>query len=146
MSESEKETALDTSAESPQTLFDMTSMDDFWRLMTIARGGNPNAQQALEKFIDLDSAEERAYYPDKITSLAVAQNLLYGESLFPDRPNNAFAKFSECLSKGFMGYRGFKSNQWVDITRQTHNLDALKSSPEEVKQGFLARFVGGGKE
>ena len=126
--------------------FKIESLDDLWRVITIAKGGNPNAQQALEKFIDLESDEERSYFPDKMTSLAVSQNLLYGKSLFPKRPVNAFSNFASCLSKGFMGYKGFKSNQWVDITRQTHNLDALQSMPLEAKQGFVSKILGSGKE
>lgn len=126
--------------------FKIESLDDLWRVITIAKGGNPNAQQALEKFIDLESDEERSYFPDKITTLAVSQNLIYGKSLFPHRPVNAFSIFASCLSKGFMGYKGFKSNQWVDITRQTTNLDALKSMPDDTKQGVLSGILGGRKE
>ena len=125
---------------------EIKNMDDLWRVITIAKGGNPNAQQALEKFIDLESDEERSYFPDKITSLAVSQNLLYGKSLFPKRPVNAFTLFAGCLAKGFMGYKGFKSNQWVDITRQTHNLDALQSIPNESKQSLASRILGRGRE
>ena len=126
--------------------FKIESMDDLWRVMTIAKGGNPKAQQALEKFIDLESDEERSYFPDKMTTLAVSQNLMYGKALFPKRPVNAFSIFASCLSKGFMGYKGFKSNQWVDITRQTTILEALQSMPNEVKQGFVSRILGGSKE
>lgn len=125
--------------------FKIESPDDLWRVLTIARGGNPNAQQALEKFIDLESDEERSYFPDKLTSLAVSQNLLYGKSMFPNRKVNAFSLFASCLSKGFMGYKGFKSNQWVDITRQTHNLSDIQTTPEG-KQGFVSSLLGGKKE
>lgn len=127
-------------------LFKIENMDDLWRVMTIAKGGNPNAQQALEKFIDLESDEERSYFPDKMTSLAVSQNLLYGKSLFPQRPVNAFSIFASCISKGFMGYKGFKSNQWVDITRQTTNLDALQSMSTETQRGILSGVFGRGKK
>jgi len=118
-------------------LFEIKNMKDLMEVMTIARGGNPFAQQALEKFIDLDSPEERSYFPDKITSLAVAQNLMYSQGLFPHRKINAFSIFASSLSKGFMGYKGFKSNQWVDITRQTTNLDALRTLPPETQKTAL---------
>lgn len=126
-------------------LFEIKNMKDLMEVMTIARGGNPFAQQALEKFIDLDSPEERSYFPDKLTSLAVAQNLMYSQGLFPQRKINAFSIFASALSKGYMGYKGFKSNQWVDITRQTTNLDALRTLPEDTQRSALDSILRRGK-
>ncbi|GAH54916.1 unnamed protein product, partial [marine sediment metagenome] len=48
-------------------------------------------------------------------------------------------------SIGFMGYKGFKSEQYKDITSGQPNLDKLQGLPEETKQGILAGLFGRGK-
>lgn len=120
-------------------------MDDLKRVLTIARGGDPDAIQAIVSFMDLKSNIERSYFPDKITSLCVAQLTGLGKTYFPVDDWDPFTLVADCIAISYMPYKGFKSNQFVDMTRQTPNLDALKISPEEVKQGLISKILGRGK-
>lgn len=127
-------------------VFEITSLDDLKRVLTIARGGDPDAIQAVTKFMNLESKSERSYFPDKITSVAIGQLNGYGELWYHGEDWNPFTLVADSLAVGFMGYKGFKSNQFVDMTRQTPNLSELQTTPEEVKRGILSRFLGSGKE
>jgi len=126
--------------------FEINSIDDIRRILVIAKGGDPNAIQAITKFMDFESNAERSYFPDKTVTLCTAQLSGYGKVFFPNDEWNPFSLVSDVIAEHFNGYKGFKSNQFVDMTRQTPNLDALKSSPEEVKQGMVARILGRGKK
>lgn len=133
---------VETTENSP---FDIKNLDDFWRILTIAKGGDPNAIQAVTKFMNLESNAERSYFPDKTITLCTAQLSGYGKIFFPKDNWDPFTLVSDAIAVHFMGYKGYKSNQFVDMTRQTPNLDALKSSPDEVKQGIVSRIINGGK-
>lgn len=126
--------------------FKIESLDDLKRILTIAKGGDPDAIQAITNFMDFKSNVERSYFPTTAISLCVAQQIGYGKTYFPNDGWDPFTLIADCLSIGFMPYKGFKSNQFVDMTRQTPNLDALTTSSEEVKQGFISRILGRGKE
>lgn len=126
--------------------FKIESLDDMKRVLTIARGGDPDAIQAISEFMNMKSNIERSYFPDKILSICVAQLTGYGKIFFAGDTWDPFSLIADCLSVGFMPYKGFKSNQFVDMTRQTPNLDALQASSEEVKQGVISKILGRGKE
>jgi len=130
---------------SPEPVFEIKSIDDLQKMMVIAKGGDPNAIQAITKFMDFQSNAERSYLPDKTLTLCVAQLSGYGKVFYPNEDWDPFSLVSDVLSISFMGYKGFKSNQFVDMTRQTPNLDALQTSGEETKQGFIARILGRGQ-
>ena len=130
----------------PKPSFKIESLDDMKRVLTIARGGDPDAIQAIAQFMDMKSNIERSYFPDKHISICVAQLTGYGKTYFPEDSWDPFSLVADCLSIGFMPYKGFKSNQFVDMTRQTPNLDALQTTSDEVKQGVLSRVFGRGKE
>lgn len=121
-------------------------LDDLAKYLQILDGRDPNHVQALAKFINMDNYEERSYFPNQITAFAVAQLLGLGEALFENDDSDPYTAVANAISRGLMGYKGFKSNQWVDITRQTTDLSSLGSAPDEVKRGFLARFSRGPKE
>lgn len=126
-------------------IFQIESIDDLKRVLIVAKGGDPDAVQAIANFMDLKSDTERSYFPDKITTIAIGQLKGYGRLYYPNDEWNPFELVGDSLSVSFMAYKGFKSNQFVDMTRQTPNLDALKDSPQEVKQGIVARLFGRGK-
>lgn len=111
--------------------------DDLFRLMCIAKGIDPKQVQAMSKFSDFDNNDERSFYPDKLTVLAIAQLRMFGEALYKGDEWNEYTSIADKLSVGFMGYKGFKSGQYVDITSGQINLDKLKGVPEEVKKGVL---------
>jgi hypothetical protein len=96
--------------------------------------------------MDFGSNTERSYFPDKTLALCVGQLNGFGKVFYPKEEWDPFSLVSDVLSITFMGYKGFKSNQFVDMTRQTPNLDALQTTGEETKQGVIARILGRGKE
>lgn len=125
--------------------FTINTMEDFRRILVIAKGGDPDAIQAITKFMDFQSNAERSYLPDKAITLCVGQLNGFGKVFFSSDDWNPFTLVADAISISFMGYKGFKSNQFVDMTRQTPNLDALTSSPDEIKQGMISRILGRGK-
>jgi hypothetical protein len=126
--------------------FKIDTLEDLRKVLVIAKGGDPNAIQAITKFMDFDSNAERSYFPDKTVTLCTAQLSGYGKTFFPNDDWNPFSLVADVLAVHFMGYKGYKSAQFVDMTRQTPNLDALKSTSEEMKQGIISRILGGGKK
>ena len=125
--------------------FKIESLDDLRKVLVIAKGGDPDAIQAITKFMDFDSNAERSYFPDKIVTLCVGQLSGYGKVYFPNDIWDPFTLVGDSLAVAFMGFKGFKSAQFVDMTRQTPNLDALQTSSEETKQGVINRILGRGK-
>jgi len=131
--------------EVPEPVFEIKTIDDLQKMMVIAKGGDPNAIQAITKFMDFQSNAERSYFPDKTITLCTAQLSGYGKVFFPTDDWNPFSLVADVIAVHFMGYKGYKSNQFVDMTRQTTNLDALQTSSEETKQSVIARILGRGK-
>lgn len=129
-----------------EKMLQIRDLDDLKRVLIIAKGGDPDAIQAISNFMNLRSNIERSYLPDKITTLCIAQLTGYGNTYFTEEEDNPFIMVADALAVAFMPYKGFKSNQFVDMTRQTPNLDALTTSSEEVKQSFVSRILGRGKE
>ncbi len=127
-------------------LFKIDSLDDLKRVSIIARGGDPDAIQAVANFMNLKSTQERSYFPDKTTALAMAQLEGFGKLYFPEDEWNPFSLVSEVVSISLMGYKGFKSNQFVDMTRQTHDLSALQDVAEQQQsRSLFNRITGRGK-
>lgn len=124
-----------------KTTFVIESLDDLKRVLTIARGGDPDAIQAIASFMDFNSNIERSYFPDRNISICVAQLMGYGKTYFSDESWDPFTMIADCLSVGFMPYKGFKSNQFVDMTRQTPNLSELQTTLEGDRQGILSRLL-----
>jgi len=128
----------------PKPAFKIESLTDLKRILTIARGGDPDAIQAISDFMDFKSNIERSYFPDRTISICVAQLTGYGKTYFPNDDWDPFRLVADCLSIAFMPYKGFKSNQVVDMTRTTPNLDALQTTTHDEKQGILKRILGRG--
>ncbi len=130
------------SLKTPQELFE-------W--MSVALGRDPKAIQSMAKYMDLDSNDERSYFPNQLTSLAIAQLRGYGKAHYPKSDStpddwNEYDVLADVIAIGFMGYKGFKSEQYKDITSGQPNLDKLRGLPEETKQGILSGIFGGGKK
>ena len=126
--------------------FEIKTDKDLQRLITIAKGGDPDAQQAILDFMDLKSNVERSYFPDKKTVICIGQLKGFGETIYRDEDWNPFELVADVLSLGFMGFKGFKSNQFVDMTRTQPDLSGLQTSGEEQKQSAIDRILGRGKE
>jgi len=130
----------------PKTKLKIETLDDMKRVLIIARGGDPDAIQAVANFMDLKNPQERTYFPDKTTAIAMAQLEGFGKLYFPKEEWNPFSLVAEVVSVSLMGYKGFKSNQFVDMTRQTPNLSDLQTiADNQDSGGLLSRFRGGSK-
>lgn len=129
----------------PRPILEIKSFDDVKRILTIARGGDPDAIQAISEFMDFKSNIERSYFPDKITTLCIAQLMGHGKTYFRNDGWDPFTLVADCLAVSHMPYKGFKSNQFVDMTRQAPNLDALQSVSEQAQRSFIDRALGRGK-
>jgi len=133
----------------PQPKLKIESLDDMKRIMIIARGGDPDAIQAISDFMDLRSNIERSYLPDKKTTICVAQLTGWGDVYFPQDEWDPFNLVANALAVAYMPYKGFKSNQFVDMTRQTPSLSELESYRESAQErGLMDRILnrGGGDE
>jgi len=127
-------------------MFDINSIEDLRKILVIAKGGDPDAIQAITKFMDFNSIAERSYFPDKLITLCTAQLSGYGKVFFPNADWDPFTLVSDIIATHFMGYKGNKSNQFVDMTRQTPNLADIQGKDEAVKQGYVSRILGGKSE
>ena len=147
MTDPETETIPDPEPDlEPEPLLKIESLDDLKRILIIARGGDPDAIQAVANFMDLKNPQERTYFPDKTTAIAMAQLEGFGKLYFPKEEWNPFSLVSEVISVSLMGYKGFKSNQFVDMTRQTPDLSDLQTVAEQPPSGgLLSRITGRGK-
>ena len=129
----------------PKPQLNIETLDDLKRILVIAKGGDPDAIQAVANFMDLKSNIERSYFPDKKTSIAIAQLTGYGRTYYPADDWDPFNLVADSLSVAFMPYKGFKSNQFVDMTRQTPSLADLQTLQEQPQRGMMDRILGRGK-
>ena len=143
-----KESDLDTvkGETKPLPTLKIESWDDLFRAMCIVRGIDPNQVQSMAKFSNFDHNDERSYYPNQLTSVAIAQLRVYGEAFYKDEEWNEYELVADLLAVGFMGYKGFKSEQYKDITSGQPNLDKLQGLPEETQKGILSGLFRGNKD
>ena len=126
-----------------EPMFKIESLEDLRKVLVVAKGGNPEAQQAVVDFMNLKSTTERANFMDKTIMLAVAQQDGYSRA-YPQF--KAFELVSNAISSATMGYKSKKSDQLMQIIQQVPNLSDLTSATEEVKHGYFSRLLGGGKK
>ena len=125
-----------------EPMFKIESLEDLRKVLVIAKGGNPEAQQAVVDFMNLKSTTERANFMDKTIMLAVAQQ----DGLSQNYPMfRSFGLVSSVISSATMGYKSKKSDQLMQIIQQTPNLSDLTSASEDVKRGYVDRILGRGK-
>ena len=132
----------ETKAPEAEPMFKIESLDDLRKVLVIAKGGNPEAQQAVVDFMNLKSTTERANFMDKTIMLAVAQQDGYSRA-YP--MFKAFELVSNAISSATMGYKSKKSDQLMQIIQQTPNLSDITSTSEETKQNYISRILGRGK-
>ena len=118
---------------------------DLFEWMSVALGRDPKAIQSMAKFMDIDSHDETSYFPNQLTSLAIAQLRGYAKAHYFNDDWNEYDVIADCIAVGFKGLKGFKSEQWKDISSGQPNLDKLQGLPEETKKGILSGIFGRGK-
>lgn len=124
--------------------FKIESLDDLRKVMVIAKGGDPNAQQTLNDFLQFDSNIERSNLPNITTVLCVAQLSGYSQLYYPGE-ENPFSLIADCLAVSFMAKGGEKSKQFVEMMKQTPSLDALHVGAEQ-QRSLTDKILGRGKE
>lgn len=137
--EAKEEVTIDiTKPEGRKIIFDILCM---------VRGIDPNQVQGMAKFMDVNNVDETTYYPNQFTSVAIPQLRMYGEAFYKGEDWNEYELVADFLGTGFKGLKGFKSEQYKDITSGQPNLDKLKGLPEDTQKGILSGlFNRGGKE
>jgi len=119
---------------------------DLFEIMSVLRGVDPKQIQSMARFMDVESVDETTYYPNQLTSIAMAQLRMYGKAFYKGEEWNEYELCANLLGIGFKGFKGFKSGQYVDITSGQPNLDKLQGLPDETKQGLLSGLLKRGKE
>jgi hypothetical protein len=121
---------------------EINTLEDIGRVVSFAKGINPDTQQTLNEFLKFDNNIERTTLPKRQDVKRMIYADYAGRVLYPDTPDNPFTRFAEAQSIAFMAYKGNKSEQFVQLMQQTPNLTALQSLPSEQKQGFVNKILG----
>lgn len=145
LSESKEKEAI---PEAVRSLFGMTDEDinKIRRLLVSIKGGNPDAQQTITDFMDMKDPVEGSNLPNRRDVQLEIYLDICGKFLFPDIPDDPFTILRNSIALTFKAKGGEKAKQFVEMVRNTTDLSALTSMPDEVKQGIFSRFMGRGKE
>jgi len=119
---------------------------DLFHIMCAVRGVDPEQVQGMAKFMDADSIDETTYYPNQKTAVAIAQLRIFGQGFYRGHDWNEYDLCADILGTNFKGYKGFKSEQYKDITSGQPNLDKLQGLQEETKRGILSSLLRGKSE
>lgn len=95
----------------------------------------------MPEFVDVNSLTQGSNFPNILTATAVGQLNAFGEIFYKGSSSNGYTLLASKLSEGYMGLKGFKSNQVVDITRQVPNLSNLETVQQEAQKGFFSRIL-----
>ena len=127
--------------------FKIDSLDDLRRVLVIAQGGNPDAQQSINDFLKFDNNIERTNLPTRRDVVLMAYLKGCGSLFYPENDNDPFSVVADSLSIAFMAKGGEKSKQFVELMKQTPSLVDLQTmGVESPKSGFRERLFGGKKE
>ena len=119
--------------------------EEMFRWMAVAQGKDPDSIQAMSKFLDVESHDETSYFPNQLTAIAIAQLRIRAKALYKGHEWNPFDIVADAIGVGFKGFKGFKSEQYKDITSGQPNLDKLRGLPEETQKGLLSGIFNRGK-
>ena len=138
----------DNSVPNESVGFKIENLDDLRRVLVIAQGGNPDAQQSINDFLKFDNNIERTNLPTRRDVVLLAYLKACGSLLYPEDDNDPFSIMADALSIAFMAKGGEKSKQFVELMKQTPSLVDLQTmgGGESPKSGFMSRIFGGRKE
>jgi hypothetical protein len=142
---SETETPVEPKAET-KPVIDVTTPEGrkvIFEILCMVRGIDPSQVQGMAKFMDPENVDQTTFYPTQKTSLAISQLRLYGEAFYMGEEWNEYELAADIIGTGFKGYKGYKSNQYVEITSGQQNLEKLQGVPEDTKRGILSGIFGG---
>jgi len=145
---SETEIPVEPKAET-KPLIDVTTPEGrkvIFEILCMVRGIDPSQVQGMAKFMDTENVDQTTFYPTQRTSLAISQLRLYGEAFYMGEEWNEYELAADIIGTGFKGYKGYKSNQYVEITSGQQNLEKLQGVPEDTKRGILSGIFGRSKK
>ena len=115
------------------------------RLLISLKGGNPDAEQTINDFMDMKSPVEGSNLPNRRDVQLEVYLDICGKFLFPEIPDDPFTVLRDSIALTFKAKGGEKAKQFVEMVRNQPDLSALASMPEDVKQGAFSKFLGRGK-
>lgn len=121
--------------------FKIDSLDDLRKIMVMARGGDPNAQQTLNDFLKFDSDIERTNLPTRRDVQLMVFADYAGKTLYPNSQNDPFSRLAQSIAIAFMAKGGEKSKQFVDLMKQTPSLTDLQTVQESTNASLIDRFL-----
>lgn len=129
--------------------FEIKTLQDLYRFMSIIRGHDPDAQQTINKFMEFSDPIERTYLPSQSEVKRISYLSYVGKVLYPDNPDNPFTEAANRASTAYMALKGWKSDGFVEMVKKTPDLSEIQTYSEAIQQrGFFDRFKkrGGGEE
>ena len=126
--------------------FKLESLDDLRRIIVMARGGDPDAQQTLNAFLKFNNNIERTNLPVRRDVQMIAYLDYAGKTLYAGNEDNPFTKAANCISIAFMAKGGDKSKQFVELMKQTPSLADLQTLGGDRQRSLTDRILGRGKE
>ena len=126
--------------------FKLESLDDLRRIIVMARGGDPDAQQTLNAFLQFNNNIERTNLPVRRDVQMIAYLDYAGKTLYAGNEDNPFTKAANCISIAFMAKGGDKSKQFVELMKQTPSLADLQTLGGDRQRSLTDRILGRGKE
>ncbi len=126
--------------------FKLESLDDLRRIIVMARGGDPDAQQTLNAFLKFNNNIERTNLPVRRDVQMIAYLDYAGKTLYAGNEDNPFTKAANCISIAFMAKGGDKSKQFVELMKQTPSLADLQTLGGAQQRSLTDRILGRGKE
>jgi len=139
--EEEKEPKEEAEEEEKEPL----SERDIMRLNMILDGKDPDAQQMIPDFTDMKNPVESSNLPLKRDVHFVSFLGYVGDSYFPDIPNNPFTRLRDHVSLGYKARGGWRTQQLVEVLRQTPDLSEIGTTGPDVKTSIRDKLLGRGK-
>lgn len=112
----------------------------------MAKGGDPEAQQSINKFLNFDSVIERTNLPTRTDVQIMGCAKFASKVCFNDDKDTPFRNVYEAFSSAFMAKGGDKSKQFVEMTKQTPNLMDLKVGQDATTRSLADKLLGRNKD
>ncbi len=124
-------------------------MDMLTTLMTLARGGDRNAQNILTNIFKVDHIQQKTNYPTAInqqkqTYLQMCVDILEkGDPVYGKELAQVFKSQSDWDSYTWQGYKGFLANNYTEMLKKGTDLSGIMAVPQPQQQDkprFRDRF------
>lgn len=118
------------------------SEKDLMRLFMILEGQNPDTQQTITDFLDMNDPVATSNLPNRRDVQLIVYLDLCSKFYFPTLPNNPFEVLKTSIANALKAKGGEKAKQFVDIVRNQPDLSGLQNLQEPQKQSFIDRALG----